>query len=100
MSISQCNCGDIVGQCGCMRREMEALEARNAELESKIVESGVCESLHKLNIEKLQKKLEIAVKLLTSLRSLIELSIDSENNYESWLSRNKEALSKIKSEGL
>lgn len=55
--------------------QIKALEAKNGELE---------------------RKLEIAVKLLTSLRSLIELSIDSENNYESWLSRNKEALAAIK----
>ena len=43
----------------------------------------------------LEKKLEIAVELLTSLRSLIELSMDSEHNYESWLIDNSEALEKI-----
>lgn len=56
---SGCNeCYDL------LRDFTKALEAKNVELESKIVELEVCESLHKLNIERLQKKLEIAVEAL------------------------------------
>lgn len=48
----------------------------------------------------LEAKLKVAVELLISLRSLIELSMDSEHNYESWLRKNREALASINGEGV
>lgn len=36
----------------------------------------------------LNKKLQVAVEMVESLRSLIELSTDSEYNYENWLEEN------------
>lgn len=77
MSISQCNCGDIVGQCGCMRREMEALEARNVELE---------------------KKLEIAVEGLRFIRSSTDCRNEAEQ--EQCAHAAERTLAAIKGEGV
>lgn len=55
--IKQCGCGDIVGQCACLERELKERDERIKELENEIEN-------YEINILKVMKNRDIAVEAL------------------------------------